>query len=231
MTHHLRHVAGPKGLVPALLAALLLVAVSTGCTGMRTLSDPTLLVETSGGRELGVATDYGVVFLGRTARSGQARITAWFGDGPSLERTVIEPIGPELCTADTPIRLPDVVMDFRDPRPGEKLHVYGRDAAGPWNEVVTVESDPRVLGLVTTIPARLRGASDQVGAGVYTLPDGGDPRTKKLVGLVAGTLRLRTTAGDREYLAIVGPQDLWRLVTNSRDAGARRPWVYREDVL
>lgn len=212
-------------------AALGLCLLAGGCTGMRTLSDPTLLVETSGGRELGVATDYGVVFLGRTARSGRASITAWFGDGPSLEKAVIEPIGPELCTADTPIRLPDVVMDFRDPRPGERLHVYGRDAAGPWNSVVTVESDPRILGLVTTIPDRLRGASDQIGAGVYTIPEGGDSRSKRLVGLVAGTIRLRTTTGDREYLAIVGPQDLWRLVTNGRDAGSRRPWIYREDVL
>jgi len=198
---------------------------------MRTLSDPTLVVETSGGRELGVATDYGVVFLGRTARSGPVQITAWFGDGPNLEKSVIEPLGPELCTADTPIRLPDVVIDFRDPRPGETLYVYGRDAAGPWTAEITVVDDPRILGLVATIPDRLRDAADQVGAGVYTYPAGGDERTKKLVGLVAGKIRLRTTAGEREVLAIVGPQELWRLVTARHDAGARRPWRYREDIL
>jgi len=213
------------------LCALLLAGLVTSCAGLRTLSDPTLLVETNGGRELGVATDYGVVFLGRTARSGPVRITAWYGDGPSLEKAVIEPVGPELCTADTPIRLPDVVMDFRDPRAGETLHVFGRDATGAWSATVTVAEDPRVLGLVTTIPDRLRDAPDQVGAGVYAIPEGGDKRTKKLVGLVAGTIRLRTTAGDREYLAVVGPQELWRLVTARRDAGARRPWIYRDDIL
>lgn len=220
----LRHLAAPL--------ALTLAVLCSGCSGMRTLSDPTLLVETDGGRELGVATDYGVVFLGRTARSGPVRITAWFGDGPSLEKTVIEPLaGGELCTAVTPLRLPDVVMDFRDPRPGEILWVFGRDAQGPWSQSVTVESDPRILGLVTTIPARLRGAPDQVGAGVYRIPEGGDERTKKLVGLVAGIVRLRTTEGDREMLAVVGPQELWRVVTNRRDAGSRRPWVYRDDIL
>ncbi len=217
--------------VAAVLAVLVLAALTSGCAGMRTLSDPTLVVETSGGCELGVATDYGVVFLGRTARSGPVSITAWFGDGPNIEKSVIEPLGPELCTADTPIRLPDVVLDFRDPRPGEKLHVYGRDATGPWTAEVTVESEPRILGLVATIPDRLRGAADQIGAGVYTYPEGGDERTKKLVGLVAGTIRLRTTTGDREVLAIVGPQELWRLVTARHDAGARRPWRYREDIL
>jgi hypothetical protein len=215
----------------AALATLFLATLTSGCAGMRTLSDPTLLVETGGGRELGVATDYGVVFLGRTARSGPVRITAWFGDGPSLEKTVIEPIGPELCTAAMPIRMPDVTFDFRDPEPGETLRVFGRDAAGKWNAEVTVQSDPRILGLVTTIPARLRNAPDQIGAGVYTYPVGGDERTKRLVGLVAGTIRLRTAEGEREYLAIIGPQELWRLVANRHDAGARRPWIYREDVL
>jgi hypothetical protein len=144
---------------------------------------------------------------------------------------VIEPVGPVLCTADTPIRLPDAPLDFRDPRPGEKLFVYGRDAQGPWKAEVTVQADPRLLGLVSTIPPRLRNAPDQVGAGVYTYPEEGDERTKKLVGLVAGIVTLRTSEGEREFLAIVGPQELWRLVTRRRDAGARRPWVYRDDIL
>jgi hypothetical protein len=213
------------------LALLLLAALAGGCTGLRTLSDPTLVVETEGGRELGAATDWGIVFLGRTARGGPARITAWYGDGPSLEKTVIEPIGPELCTAAAPLRLPDAAIDFRDPRPGERLVVHGRDARGAWSAEVTVLEDPRVLGLITTFPERLRGAADQVGAGVYSLPPDGDARRKKLVGLAAGTIRLRTTDGDAEYLAVVGPQELWRIVTARRDAGARRPRVYRDDVL
>ena len=55
-----------------LLAALLLLPAA-GCLGPYThkLSDPTLVLQTRGGTELGVSTEYGVVFLGRTARSGQ----------------------------------------------------------------------------------------------------------------------------------------------------------------
>jgi hypothetical protein len=212
--------------------ALLLLACAS-CSGMRTLSDPTLQLETSGGGELGVSTEYGVVFLGHTSRSGQVEITAWFGDGPDVERGVIEPVGPVLCTIETQIRLPDVALDLADPAPGATVWVFGRDAQGPWKEQVTVVSDPRVEGLVTTFPARLRAAQGQIGAGVYTIPAGGDERTKRLLGLAAGRLVLRDGDGgsERELLAVVGPRELWRLVTRRRDAGSERPFVYREDIL
>ena len=32
-------------------------------------------------------------------------------------------------------------------------------------------------------------------------------------------------------LTVVGPEQLWRLVTHRQDIDKRRPWVYREDVL
>ncbi len=213
------------------LLLLALCAALPACAGVRTLSDPTVTVHTRGGEELGVATDYGLVFLGRTARAGPIQITAWYGDGPNIEKSIIEPVGPVLCTADTPLRLPDVRLDFRQPRAGDVLWVYGRDALGGWKAEVKVADDPRVLGLVTDVPARLAGADDQVGAGVYSYPVAGDERSKRLVGLVAGRIRLRTTAGEREYLAIVGPEELWRIVTHRKDAGARRRPVYREDIL
>ena len=116
---------------PSALALLLVVSLlCSACQGVRTLSDPTLVIETSGGRELGVSTDYGIVFLGRTARSGPAEITAWFGDGPNIEKTVIEPVGNGLYTAETEIRLPQVEMSFDDPAPGRELVVVGGAVRG-----------------------------------------------------------------------------------------------------
>ena len=50
-----------------LLLATCLVAGLTACRGTRKLMDPILEVRTPGGQELGVATDFGVLFLGRTA--------------------------------------------------------------------------------------------------------------------------------------------------------------------
>lgn len=214
----------------ALLLLLGLLPFATACQGVRTLSDPTVTIETNGGAELGVSTDYGIVFLGRTARSGPARVTAWFGDGPNIEKTVIEPVGGGIFTAETEIRLPRIPMSFDDPRPGATLVVIGRSSTGPWSEAVTVEEDPRVLGLVTSVPARLRNAPDQVGAGVYVVPDGEMTR-RKLVGLVSGRMLLGAGTGEREFLTVVGPTELWRLVSHRHEPRTMRRWVYREDIL
>jgi hypothetical protein len=48
---------------------------------------------------------------------------------------------------------------------------------------------------------------------------------------VTGQLRLETEHGPRHYLTVLGPSELWRLVTLRRDHGTRRRWVYREDIL
>ncbi len=210
--------------VPAVLA------LACACAGTREVQDPTVYIQTSGGTELGVSTDYGIVFLGRTARSGSVEITAWYGDGPSIEATVIEPVGGGLFTAETEIRLPRVRMTFAQPRPGDKLVVVGRDGEKTWNTEVEVRSDPRVWGLLLEVPYEVRNRPDQVGAGVYVLPED-DFEKKMLVGLVSGILRLETQHGPREFLTVVGPEDLWRLVAHRRDHLRRKPWVYREDIL
>ena len=216
----------PSSLAPG-LAALALLA---GCTGTRTLKHPVLEIRTAGGSELGVTTEYGVVFLGRTARSGPVHVIAWFGDGPGLEASVIEPIGGGLYTAETDIRLPAVPMSFTLPRPGQTLIVAGRSGQDAWEETVEVRSDPRVRGMLLSVPRRLRDAEDQVGAPVFLPAKEGKER--KLVGLVSGRLRLVAADGStREYLTAVGPEELWRLATHAREFPNKRRWVYREDIL
>jgi len=209
-----------------LLCAVLLCSA---CVGSRTLADPTLSIRTSKGSELGVATDHGLVFLGHTATSGHAEVTAWYGDGPSIEPVLIEPIGGGLYTAETEIRLPSVTLSFVDPRPGEELTLIGRDQDGTWEASVSVADEPRALGLLTSIPNQLRGRANQTGAGVF-ITDPQDSAHRKLVGLVAGIVSFQSQSGTREYLAIVGPQDLWRLVTHRREESKQRRWIYREDV-
>jgi hypothetical protein len=213
-----------------LALGLALGSLAGACRGTRTLTDPTLEIRTSGGSELGVATDYGVLFLGRTARSGEVRVVAWFGDGPSVEASVIEPLGGGLYTAETEIRLPTIPMSFRTPEPGERLYVVGRAEGELWEAPVRVLSDPRVEGLLLSIPAPLQDASDQVGAGVFVEEYEDGPR--RLVALVSGKLALRDADGSqREYLTAVGPDDLWRLVARRQDLLNRRRWFYREDIL
>lgn len=213
-----------------LLPALALGLFTSACAGTRDLADPCVRIQTTGGVELGVSTDYGLVFLGRTAQSGEIEVTAWYGDGPSIEVSVIEPITSELYTAETEVRLPSVPMSYTFPTPGSVLRLRGRTLAGPWEAEVTVQNEPRAEGLVVDVPAAIEGRADQIGAGLYEFPDG-DRSRMRLVGLVSGRVRFETRGGPREYLTIQGPNHLWRLVTLRRDPGTRRRWVYREDVL
>src|SRR5205807_9523854 len=169
--------------------------------GTRTLADPTLEIRTASGKELGVSTDYGIVFLGRTARAGNIEVTAFFGDGPNVEKTVIEPIENGIYTAETEIVLPSVSISFDEPKPGDELLVLGRDKKGAWKAKVRVQKERRVDGILIDVPPELTDAPDQVGAGVYVLPNG-DEKQKKLVGLVSGRMRLRTSDGEREYLTV-----------------------------
>ncbi len=66
------------------LALLALLALAS-CSGTRKLTDPVLNIRTSGGDELGVSTDHGVVFLGKYAERGEVDVTAFYGDGETLE--------------------------------------------------------------------------------------------------------------------------------------------------
>jgi len=208
----------------------LLALLCSACVGTRKLVDSTLRIHTRGGDELGVSTDYGVIFLGRTAQAGYIEVEAMFGDGPSVESTVIEPLGGGLYTAETEIRLPSVPLRFKKPVPGTTLLVAGRTAAGPWHTTVKVVSDPRIYGILLEIPLQLQGRRNQVGAGVYWV-NPINKHDKRLIGLVTGRVTLYGPDGEREFLSVAGPEDLWRLVTHRRDLLQRKSWVYREDIM
>lgn len=208
--------------VPTVLA---LLALCCGCASSRLDMDPTLLIQSPTGAELGVSTDYGIVFLGNRTRAGEIEVTAWFGDGPSIESTVVEPVGGGLYTAETDIRLPWVDLAFRSPEPGEHVTIVGRYGGEKWRRKVRVAQDPRVpSGLILTVPRDLREAPSQVGAGVFA-EDG------RLVGLVSGRVRLTSNGVSTDYLTAFGPTQLWRLVVHHREDPNKRRWVYRDDVL
>jgi hypothetical protein len=208
---------------------VLLAALASACTGVRTLADPTVVVETTGGIELGVTTDYGVVFLGRTAQAGRVHVTAWFGDGPQTEASVIEPVGAGVFTAETEIRLPSVPMNFRELTPGRKVLVVGRRGDETWSREVKVRGDSRVEGILLPSLREIERDPSQIGAGVLVLVDD-DENQKELVGLVSGSLTLEDGTGSERYTTVVGIGDLWRLIAHRRDVDRIRRPVSREDV-
>ncbi len=220
----LRSLGLPLGLL--FLGGLLL----SGCAGSRKVQEPTLEVLTSGGRELGVSTDFGVVFLGRTARSGEVELVSWYGDGPGTELSVIEPLGGGLYTAETEIRLPSTAMTFQAPRPGRAVSIVGRRGSHVWTAEARVREDPRVQGLLLSVPNELRGRPERLGAGVYV--DDEATGQRRLLGLVSGQVSLRAPDGaQRSYLTVVGPDQLWRLVAQRRNIQVKPRWVYRDDIL
>ena len=206
-----------------ILLPLILLAA---CRGTRDAVDPVLVIHTDGGTELGVSTTYGVVFLGATSSSGHIELEAWYGDGPSLEPSVIEPMGGGLYTAEPEIRLPAAPLRFKVPAEGDELLVSGRTEEGSWSTWTVVRKDERVHGLLLDVPPELSSSTGQVGAGIFWVnPD--NEADQRLVGLVAGKVEL----DGREYLAAVGAEHLWRLVTYRRDHLQWKRRVYREDIL
>lgn len=210
--------------------ALALALLATACQGTRKLADPLIEVRGPEATELGVATDYGIVFLGRSARSGPVEVTAWFGDGPSTEQAVVEPLGGGLFTAEPEIRFPRVPIAFDTPAPGTRLLLVGRVGRERWQEEVEVLADPRVEGLLVRVPARLSTTTAE-GAGLFVVNPLAEHELK-LVGLISGRIALEAADGKQvEYLAAFGPDQLWRLVAYRRDYPKRRKFVYRDDIL
>jgi len=217
--------------MPARLAALLFLCTFLfgACQSLGPVQDPTLVIEGNSGSELGVNTDYGILFLGRHSRAGKIGLTAWFGDGPSLESTIVEPVGGGIYTAETEIRLPSVPLTFVSPIEGETVVISGRQGRERWLKEARVVKDRRVIaGILLDVGSGRELTENQVGAPVLIqLADG----KWYCVGVVSGKITLNTPDGEVEYVTVLGPENTWRLVAHRRNIDRRQRWVYREDVL
>ncbi len=220
----------PSPQIRSLLPVLLLTCWLTSCVGTRKGVDPTVRVMSETGTELGVTTHYGVLFLGRHTNAGPVEIEAMFGDGPSLEFSVVDPIGADLYTAKTSIRLPAVPMTFKALEAGQKVLLRGRNDKGSWQRSVKVRKDDRVHGILLDTCREMNDHPDQIGAGVF-LGKTSKPESLRLIGLVSGRITLQADGKSKTYLTVKGPESLWRLVTHQRQFPRTRKWIYRDDVL
>ncbi len=215
----------PRSTRRTLLAAALGI-IAASCATTRDYGDATVILQTSGGSELGVSTPGGVVFLGNTARSGEVDISVWFGDGPSIEASLIEPIGDGLYLAEGEIRFPTIDVAFIEPASGDRIYAKGRYGAETWEVDLFPTKDPRVSGLCFRSSEDIPRDNSQVGAGVFWV----DPLTDRpaLIGLISGRVVLDDGS---EYITAVGSEGLWRLIANRRDVSTEGRWTYREDIL
>ncbi|MCP5023223.1 MAG: hypothetical protein GY930_15820 [bacterium] len=214
----------------SLLPVVILTCLLTSCVGSRKGVDPTVRIMGENGTELGVTTHYGVLFLGRYSNAGPVEIEAVFGDGPSIEFSVIEPLGAELYTAETTARLPAVPMTFQALKPGQKVILRGRTAKRSWQRSVKVRTHESVHGILLETCREMNGHPDQIGAGVF-LNKTSRPEDLRLIGLVSGRITLQIDGKSKTYLTVKGPESLWRMVTHKRQFPRTRKWVYRDDVM
>lgn len=188
--------------------------------------DPVVIVHGASGDELGVSTDYGVLFLGRTAQSGRVEFTAWFGDGPAREEGVVESIGGGVYATEAEILLPSVQLCFAPPPAGTEVVVRGRHRATPFEIESVLDSDARISGVLLEPSPELDALDDSaLGAGVFLVQPG---KALQLIGLLSGRLEL---SDGKRYFTALGPEDFWRLVVHRRNSDRPRRAVYREDIL
>lgn len=159
---------------------------------------------------MAVSTPHGIVFTGRTASEGMARIVGFFGDGPAIETVEIVPLAPQLCTADPEIRFVEVEMSFQPPQPGEKLRLAGYVEGARWSgsgRVVVDEGGARLEGsLLPESAAAFREEDDRW----------------RLAGLVS--------SGEEGRATLVGPETLWRVLFRPRPYARTEVPPRRPDV-
>lgn len=193
-----------KRLLPTLLLAL------PACASVP--DGPVLVVQTSGGEEVGASTSHGVVFAGRTASKGVARVLVFFGDGPSVETGEIEEAGSGLFTIPVEIAVPTAEISVEPLAPGETLHLAGRSDGVTWRGKGRVAASGGAGGIETSegIPPE--------GALAFRREEG----RWRLSGIVA--------PAEPGPATILGPEALWRILLRPRPLGPPPHPPKRPDV-
>jgi hypothetical protein len=187
-----------------------------------------VLVRTQGGEEQGVATPYGVIFLGRTAQSGRCDVTVYFGDGPSLEPGTIDTVDPELCIAQLEVKVPMSEVSFTYPDASDSLYIGLITPDGPELYSTTLATDLGVRGTALRIPGSFPISPSVAGAPVFRFED----KRYRLVGLVNGVARFKDSDGDyHEILTFLGPRNLALVAIKDKDRGRPKDPPLRTDIL
>jgi len=203
-----------------------LIVCLAGCTqwlfsGVHYPADdrPVVRIETRGGTELGVGTDAGILFLGRTAQAGPCRIHYWLGPTPLVEDGVVEPYGGVFFKATMDLHHQQVPFLDRELAADEPLLALLTD--GRSFEEVPLERarGPVVDGDVVAWPGRDLPA----GTGVFVR----DERGLHVVGMIAGRLEL----GDERYLVHTGISAWREALLTAKPRRPERHVVHRPDDI
>ena len=162
-------------------------------------SRPVVRVETQGGVELGASTEYGILFLGRTAQDGPCRVHYFLGPTPVVEDGTIVSAGGYYLLADIDLKAQDIPILDRPVAPEDRLVAMFMAGTNAVTVPVSLASDPDVAGSVLNWP----DASLPAGTAILVQDES---ESFRFVGLVSGEAELETDAGTKRFVVFAGTE-------------------------
>jgi len=160
-------------------------------------SRPVVLVETTGGVELGATTEYGILTLGRTATEGACRVHYFLGPTPMQDAGELASTGSVFTRADIDLKTSAVRVFDRTPNATDELLVMWT-ADGTTVQAVDVElvRSEKIAGSVLHHP----GEELPPGAAVLRR----DLEGLSFVGLIAGKATIDSGPARGNYFVFAG---------------------------
>lgn len=180
---------------------------------------PVMRIETRGGTEMGVGTEAGILFLGRTASDGPCRIAYWLGPTPMVEDGVVERWAGVFYRANMDLKHQRARFLDRDLAPDEPLVAMVYAGAQVEEFALQRVHEPTVQGDVVAWPGRDLPA----GTGVFVREDDG----LKFVGLIAGCIDI----GSKRYLVHTGTTAMREAMLTAKPHTTPRQVRHRPDDI
>lgn len=153
---------------------------------------PVALIETTGGVELGATTEYGILTLGRTAKTGPCRVHYFLGPTPMVEDGTIGGTGSAFWLAESDLRTQHLrVIDHGPTAADELLAMWTPDGVNTQEVPVKLAAEPGITGDVLADP----GCVLPPGAAIFAR----DEADLRFVGLVSAVVTQAGGGGPRYY--------------------------------
>ena len=202
-----------------ILLAIALLGLATGCTkwwfsGVQypDRNRPVARIETRGGVEYGVTTTEGILFLGRTAKTGPCRVHYFLGCAPTplIEAGEVRYLGSVFYVADMDLKHQAIDLLPRNATGADQLVAIAHLGVDAIEVPVELAENDRVDGDVLTWP----GVRLPAGTGVFYRDE--DTDRLFLVGLVSGMVTIENAGASKQYVTFAGTDRLRELLAIPR---------------
>ncbi len=163
-------------------------------------SRPVARIETLGGVEYGATTEYGILFLGRTATEGPCRVHYFLGPTRVVEDGAVVPTGGYSARAEMDLKNPSIPILDREVQAGDTLVAMYMAGLDVQTVSVSLAQDPAVEGDVLDWPGQPLPAGAAV---LLDTPDG-----YRFIGLVSGEAVLQRDGDSKRFVLFAGSNQM-----------------------